>query len=50
MVLRPNVVMKPDRSSSMALAHQTCDNIRTVIEDGRLEVGARLSSVCDLAI
>lgn len=33
----------------MSLTHQVCDNIRTAINDGRLEIGARLPSVRDLA-
>lgn len=42
-------IVKPDRTASTSLAHQVCDNIRTAIGDERLEIGARLPSVRDLA-
>jgi len=42
-------IIKPDRTAATSLTHQLCDNIRAAIGDGRLEVGARLPSVRDLA-
>jgi len=42
-------ILKPDRAATTSLTHQLCDNIRTAIGDGRLEIGARLPSVRDLA-
>ena len=42
-------IIKPERTATTSLTHQVCDNIRTAIGDGRLEVGARLPSVRDLA-
>ena len=42
-------IMKPERTATSSLTVQVCDNIRTAIGDGRLEVGARLPSVRDLA-
>ncbi len=43
-------IIKPDRTATTSLTHQLCENIRTAIGDGRLEVGARLPSVRDLAV
>ncbi len=40
---------QPNRSAATSLAHQLCDNIRAAIAEDRLEVGARLPSVRDLA-
>jgi GntR family transcriptional regulator/MocR family aminotransferase len=42
-------IIKPDRRAATSLSHQVCDNIRTAIDDGRIEIGARLPSVRDLA-
>jgi GntR family transcriptional regulator/MocR family aminotransferase len=42
-------ILKPDPTAPISLTRQLCDNIRTAIGDGRLEVGARLPSVRDLA-
>ncbi len=42
-------ILKPDRAATTSLTYQLCDNIRTAIGDGRLEIGARLPSVRDLA-
>ncbi|RYD28040.1 MAG: GntR family transcriptional regulator, partial [Lysobacteraceae bacterium] len=42
-------IIKPDRRATISLSTQVCDNIRTAIDDGQLEVGARLPSVRDLA-
>ena len=49
MASHAHFIIKPDRRATMSLSHQVCDNIRTAIDDGRLEVGARLPSVRDLA-
>ncbi|CAN5443312.1 PLP-dependent aminotransferase family protein [soil metagenome] len=43
-------IVKPDRTAAASLTHQVCDNIRTAIGEGRLEIGARLPSVRDLAV
>lgn len=43
------LINKPDRGAGTALTQQVCDNIRSAIGDGRLEIGARLPSVRDLA-
>ena len=43
------LIPKPNRAATTSLTHQVCDNIRAAIGDGRLEIGARLPSVRDLA-
>lgn len=43
-------IIKPDRMAATSLTHQVCDNIRAAIGDGRLDIGARLPSVRDLAV